>query len=128
MSALSRHPGAVRDLAFRGGSGLGSVGYALGWGASVLAWYVGMGSVRESGLRMLGGPAGVGSRHHRVPPLSSTGWSSWLGWCWCRCGRLWLASRRFPRGQAISFDFLVSHARRRIVVSYPSNERLCCIL
>ena len=41
-------------------------------------------------------PADSKSHHHRVPPLSSTKWSPWLDWCWCRCRtREWHLSK-FP--------------------------------
>ena len=46
-------------------------------------------------------------------PLSSTNWSPWFDWCWCRCSNSWLASQQVPRDLSISFDYMVSHARRR---------------
>ena len=51
-------------------------------------------------------------------PLSSTKWSPWLNWCWCRCSNSWVASQQVPRDPFFFFffffNFMVSHARRII--------------
>ena len=47
-------------------------------------------------------PASSGkSHHHRVPPLSSTKWSPWLDWCWCRCSNSWVPPQQVPRDLTI---------------------------
>ena len=63
------HPGAARD-----------------WGWAFRCWCVGLGPVRESGLRLRGGPMGSGSRRRGVRPMQSTVWSPWLDWCRWGCG------------------------------------------
>ena len=45
-----------------------------------------------------------------VSPLSSTKWSPWLDWCWCRCCNSWVASQQVPRDVFILF--FGSHARK----------------
>ena len=64
-------------------------------------------------LRLRSRPANSKSHHHGVPPIPSIKWSPRLDWCRCRCSNSWVATKQVPRDLTISFDYKVSHARRR---------------